>query len=412
MRARSLVTGGFFAIGITWCAACGDDEPVRLPPPTGTVARAMGRSTLRWVDKARLDEDGTPRELTVHLYYPASAEPAESARCFPDLDAIHAAGAIDEQTHDVWQLVRCHTAEGVAVAGSSAGALPLVVFSEGDDMVGAQYTFLLEELASYGYIVASLDHPRDARAVLTATKGVVGYAADSWPALPPPPSDGKPDPTSEYARHYRARVDARAEDVRFVLDQLFERAVPEGVDPALASRIDHEHVGIIGHSVGGVAAAEVCMRDPRVSACANLDGESPEGPFYLNGDGRAFRGPFMMVTKTFDVPDAQLTKWGLTRDQWRANVESNRARYFGAVEKGSYRVVIEGASHESFSDEPFVLSSIEEDGESEAHAKRMALVRSYVVAFFDEHVRARPSPLLEPNAPALGGANLQSWPAR
>ncbi len=50
-------------------------------------------------------------------------------------------------------------------------------------------------------------------------------------------------------------------------------APPGALPGELVGHVDAARVGAFGHSLGGGTAAEVCRADPRVRACANLDGQ-------------------------------------------------------------------------------------------------------------------------------------------
>jgi pimeloyl-ACP methyl ester carboxylesterase len=203
-------------------------------------------------------------------------------------------------------------------------------------------------------------------------------------------------------------VQTRAADVSFVLDRL---EAGGGDDAGPWARLDLERVGFVGHSVGGVAAGAVCQSDARVDACVNLDGESPSGPYYLVDDEPAFEQPYMMLTKPFVVPDEQLAKWGLTRDSWSAMLQARKELYFGSIRGGSYRVTLDGATHQSFSDEPFVHAELD-DRSADGHRRRMESIRRYVLGFFAKHVEGDAVPLLESDAQADAGVAMETWPAR
>jgi predicted dienelactone hydrolase len=67
----------------------------------------------------------------------------------------------------------------------------------------------------------------------------------------------------------------RAADSRVVLDQLGRLGQVEPGSP-LVGHLDVQHTGIVGHSMGGAAAAQVVAEDPRFLVGVNLDGTLPE----------------------------------------------------------------------------------------------------------------------------------------
>lgn len=399
MRLASLVLLGI-------AAACSPPQ-VTLPAPTGDLS--IGRMTVRWVDESRPEpmtpDEGDVREVSASLWYPAAA-PADGGTA-PYVEALSAlSGVLDSRSAQALSLVEIHAASAPPVA---RGRFPLVLFSHGNDMLGAHYSAFVEELVSHGFVVAALEHPHDARAALLSSGVAVPYGGEQWPSLPPPAANGRPDPDTDYARYYRERVKVRARDAMFVLGRLSapDLAGPEG---QVARAIDFSRVGFAGHSVGGVAAGELCQSDARVRACMNIDGDSGNGPFYLDASGAAFSQPFLMLTKAFDATDAQLAAWGLTREQWLANLAAERNRFFGAIAGGSHRVVIEQATHQSFSDDAYVIARLERTGDDEAHLARLQLMRRYLLAFFVQHLKAEPSPLLAPGAAPPAGARVDAWP--
>jgi hypothetical protein len=387
-------------------AACTD--PVSLPAPTGPLP--IGETVVRLVDPSRseemTDEAGDDRELTIHLFYPADPSgDGNPAPYVPDRKDLRK--VLDHHEERLFRLVEGHAVLDAPVR-AGADPLPVVVFSHGDDRIGAEYGFLVEDLVSHGFAVAAIDHPYDARAVLLESGKGAEYAEDAWPPRPPQPADGTPDPDSAYATFYRHRVEVRSADASFALDSL-TAADPTAALGSGESRLALDRVAFVGHSVGGVAAGQFCQDDPRAAACVNLDGDSGSGPFYLEEDGSSFDAPYLMLTKPFDVPDEQLADWGMTRAGWDALVAEQRESFFGGVAGGSWRVAIEGGTHDSFSDEPYVLAQLEGTGDAAQHLARMGIIREWVRSFVDRFVLGVDAPLLDAEPGA--GVSVEVWPA-
>lgn len=386
-------------MAIVMFAAC--TASVELIPPTG--AYDIGEVVTSWEDPTRDEALGAgPRNVTVQVWYPADpAADAEHAPYVPALEKLRP--ALDRREERLLSHVDVHAVLD-APPVSEPEAMPVVVLSHGDDRLGAEYSTLTEELVSHGYVVVVVDHPYDARAALDAAGEAVEYAEGAWPPLPPVPDDGVPSPDSPWAEFYRERADVRVADARFALDQLGT----SGVGPLDPSRFDLTRVAFVGHSVGGVAAGTFCREEPRALACVNLDGEGPAGPVFLTESGEAFSQPYLMMTKPFTPTDEEIAGWGMTRNEWEANRDAWLDGLFGAVGGGSWRIELDGATHESFSDEPSVLAALLGDDPtvSEAH---VALIRAYVLAFVDRFLGGPPSTILD--EPPLAGATIRVWPA-
>jgi hypothetical protein len=206
------------------------------------------------------------------------------------------------------------------------------------------------------------------------------FAEDRWPA----PPTGAGEAESALSRFYRERVTVRAADAVFVLGQLGALNA-NGAEP-LSGRLDLTRVGVLGHSVGGVAAGEACQVEARFGACLNLDGLSDGLPFYAGANGSGPSQPFLLLTKTVEPPsDEMLARWGLTRAAWQAGaakVEAAQTALLRTVAGGSYRVTIPGAQHDSFTDTHLLLPALVNPRHAAA-VRHLAVVRRYVVAFFD-----------------------------
>ena len=137
-----------------------------------------------------------------------------------------------------------------------------------------------------------------------------------------------------------ARVAAAADDAILVIDRLLNG---EGDLDAFAEAIDPERIGMLGHSLGGAAALETCLRDKRFKACANLDGY-PFGRISQEGVGR----PFLLLLSKPTPADQPLGKLGLERRETWLNIVRRRSQPV-------HIVTISETMHLSFSDLPQVV---------------------------------------------------------
>ncbi|MEU4669976.1 alpha/beta hydrolase [Amycolatopsis sp. NPDC023774] len=189
------------------------------------------------MDRVREDPwTGGPRELMITLTYPAPP----GGRPVPYLpDGI--AAAVNAQAHaalGAGPFDFGFTTPARADAPVLPGRHPVLLYSLGAQSSRLLGTVLVEQPASEGYVVVSLDPTHDALAVDL------------------PGGRVEPSTLSPSAEEVNRKLIAtRVADVEFVLNRL-------GLD----------RVGMFGHSAGGFTAAEVMAADPRVVAGANPDG--------------------------------------------------------------------------------------------------------------------------------------------
>ena len=136
-------------------------------------------------------------------------------------------------------------------------------------------------------------------------------------------------------------------------------------DPAnqFTSRLNLEQIGVFGHSLGGGGAVIAAPMDARIKAIVAEDGSLlPPGRFAV-GDISA---PLMSITSA-----------------------DTAYRTAGPY----YQVEADGFNHQSFADDPVWPLPPEvafTDGE-----RAVEIVRTYVLAFFDKHLRGETVTLLD-----------------
>ncbi len=186
-----------------------DAPPLALPGPL-----AVGVRTLELRDPDRVDVLGTlergsvvrhERPLTVEVWYPAVVQQGATGTQYLT------------ETRNLEVMARLHgSAQRDAEPLQGQGAFPLVILSHG--YPGNRYllSHLGENLASKGYVVASIDHT---------------------------------DSTYRNQQAFASTLYNRAPDQRFVLQALVTAAQSEG--SFLQGIVDADHAGLIGFSMGG-----------------------------------------------------------------------------------------------------------------------------------------------------------------
>lgn len=156
---------------------------------------------------------------------------------------------------------------------------PLIVVSHG--YVGSRYlmTYLTENLASKGYIVAAIDHMEST------------FRDDAG---------------------FQSTLLNRAKDIRFVVNQMADLNSKESF---LKNRIDTENIGIIGYSMGGYGVLNVA------GAGYSLGLEAFIGQ--MTGRSKAI-SPLISGNEKYTKPDPRIkavvafAPWGMTRGIWDA----------------------------------------------------------------------------------------------
>jgi hypothetical protein len=131
--------------------------------PHATGPGSVGTLVMDLSDATRDDPflaDGTKRELLVRFWYPASPD----QRCMP----------ADYTSPRVWAYftklaglpLPSVTTNSCLDAAVADGEHPVVVFTHGYTGTFTDYTFLFEDMASRGYVVASIDHTYEATITL------------------------------------------------------------------------------------------------------------------------------------------------------------------------------------------------------------------------------------------------------
>ena len=382
--------------------AASTDKLLPLPSPTGP--HPVGTTVFHFVDSSRADtlakQPGKFRELMVQVWYPANApSSAAAAPYIPDPALLRALMNVEggyygqsPETLAWWKHLRTSSFWNIPVL-RKGHPFPLLIFSPGLGISRINYTAYAQELASHGYIVAGVDHPYGGFTVLP--DGRVLSSDD--------------DPGNEDEKQMPAHLTQYAADAAFVVSEL-ERAQP-GAAVQFAEVIDHNKVGMFGHSLGGAAALETCRVNQRFKACADLDG-APFGSVTEEG----VQKPTLLLLEDPDYSDADLAAKGRTRAQWEAMGKKGEAMWASLASSKNipvYKVKIRGTGHLSFSDAPFVMpNTITRFGghilDAQAAFDR---VTTYLLAFFDEYLKS-PNPSATPPWPARPNVTVERLDAR
>lgn len=347
------------------------NQTLVLPAPTGSYA--VGRVAYDWVDNTREEvfapQKGTKRELFVWIWYPAVVQPASQPAPYLPPQWAQAReqdrGALGTLLTQSYTSIRPHAVENAPLAAQSA-RYPVLIFEPGMGDVPTDYTTLIEDLVSHGYVVVGIT-PTYSASVVVFPDGRKIYATSELSA---PPSD----PVAQEKQNEQF-LTIWSQDVIFVMNQL-ERVNSDPQSP-FAGRLDLERMGVFGHSFGGATAAEVCRIDIHCKAGLNLDG-SPYGEVIQAGLNK----PFLQIYH--DGADPQ-------------SVHDMRTIAQHTPRGEGYLLTIKGTAHMNFADYALMFSPLRLlgllgpiDG-----SRGLEITRAYVRAFFDTYLNHSASPLLQ-----------------
>lgn len=359
-------------------------EGILFPDLTGDYQ--VGRTEYHLIDETRpeifTEDSDDVREFMIRVYYPA--DPAADALPAPYLDEAQkmpmalAMGVLPtffDQLHS----------HAYADAPAVDGSYPVVIFSPGFGNPPQFYSATLEDLASHGYIVVSLSHTYSTVVTLFPEDRTV-KANEAGSAI------GESDANTEKI------LNVWLGDVLYTLDWL-RRTEMSAVASLLAGHLDLTRIGAFGHSFGGATVAEVAYQDSRVLAAINMDG-TMFGAVSREGLAK----PFMMMRSEMIPPtDEELAQGGMTREQFQQISDAYEAGQNIALQSATpgYRFQLAGSAHNSYSTDYMLVAGQYPDllpasmvGTIPGN-RAVEIINTYVVSFFDKHVKGVDVPLLD-----------------
>ena len=346
-------------------------EIIELPNPQGPYL--VGTVSYHWLDKSRdekmTEEENDYRQVITQIWYPAKLmEDSAPVAYFPAVEWVRA-GFRSQKGDFPQKLAKDFERYNRVLSYSLPNAMldetydkyPLLLFATGGNMSRHFYTSIMEELASQGYIVAAISHPYSSMDVFPA--GGFLMSSQYWNA----PDDASVEDKQKLDEELS---DYLAADALFVLDQLslLEKNDPTG---RFEGKINLNKIAILGHSRGGKTVSRASSTDDRIKAAIIYDNI---GPHSERASG--LQQPMMTMHRP----------WG------ESGVE-NLHGYLGNTGSYAYEVVLDSASHFTFSDMPMVdPENYKTDGNP---LKNFRLVMDYTTDFLGKVLKEKDAQLLE-----------------
>ena len=254
---------------------------------------------------------------------------------------------------------------------------PVVLYDPGLQCHRRENTDKAEDLASWGYVVVGLDTSDTYLSVFPNGTVVYGQAVASTTA------------------GLDAAIEGRLLDLQFALDELESLNTS---DPRLAGRLDLDEIGALGYSGGGSTVAQLCLRDSRCKAGANMDGPCVETNLLtepLSVPYLFFRSDFGPdpATGYFILPDGR---------------PDDRLEVYNEQVTNAYWVRLVSTTHDSFDDEDLIADSASlkldrgtpMSGQFLPPARLTQIIRAYLLSFFNKFLQGQDDHLLDGPSPA------------
>ncbi len=406
---RILVNTGkvFCCLALAFTIALPALFPVfNMPQPSGIYA--VGTSSFEWVDKSRPEtftaDPNDNRDLMVQVWYPAEkVTGVKPMTLWFDAKTVGSVfgGAISMPPFLFDHLSAVTTKSYFeAPLALHQTAYPVIIFSHGFLGTVYQNTVQMEELASHGYVVFSVDHTYESVVTIYPNGRVVPYSQENWKAHNSPETAKAFDTFNKQFAESTSNDSLEAlirpmlsleastvnhwtQDALFALDQI--TLLNSGdIASQFAGHLDLERVGMFGHSMGGAATGEACSRDMRIKAGINLD-----GPQYGTVIDNPIRQPFMLMSSMqTDMPSNV------------PNAATGKTMNDLVYDRGNntfYHAVVQGTKHFNFCDLSMVSPLFKTVGFlGDIDGYRMEeIMNAYVLAFFDKTLKGIDSPLLD-----------------
>jgi pimeloyl-ACP methyl ester carboxylesterase len=242
--------------------------------------------------------------------------------------------------------------------------------------------------------VVGLDQPYAAAAVVFPDgRRVAGLTRDQMtPFIQQSLSPGEQAPLLNSHSLEHGILPYFAQDVSFTLDRLTALGEADPND-ILTGRLDLQHIGAFGVSLGAMVAGDACRRDPRLRACLMLDGTMPAEVV-----AAGLRQPSLWITRDADTMRPERARpGGWTEADIAQTLTTMRAVFAKSRLGNGHYVQVPGMFHVNFTDAPYftpLAPRLELAGPIDAR-RAFAIVNAYSLAFFDRYRAGHPAPLLD-----------------
>lgn len=250
------------------------------PGPTGPCT--IGTTSTFLTDYARnshLLSDDNGREILIRTWYPADpgvAATGERERLWQDMHSDPTVpGLMKLLLRGTLKILTNSYLNGRFAA--EAGLANILIYNHGLISFAAENTWLMEDLASHGFIVIAIQHKEQLAEFKALQQAQSSDERKRHGNIEKRLRKLKGEERAQLSREYYRTaansnriVAARAEDTAFVLDHV--NAVMEAIPGIGDNEPGIAKVGLIGLSLGGAVSTEFVKSDARGGFVVNMDG--------------------------------------------------------------------------------------------------------------------------------------------
>ena len=349
----------------------------------------VGQIKYHWTDLNRKELNTNDlkhpyREIMAYVFYPTQKNNNSTHMLYNSDGAKSVMDNLARKTKlPSWlfsgiRFMKTHSQWNAPLAQGSTH-FPVIIFSHGGGPMIQHYTWLLEELTSYGFVVVGINHPYVANTVRFSDNRVVESIMTKKTTL------------FKNRKHYEKwrleQIETNAQDVSFIIDKIKNLAV-QGDE--FWKNIKTNLIGVFGHSFGGAVALRATRNDQRIQCGINIDERLSDDDI-----NKPFKTPFLFLLAE-------------KSHQWFKKKNLDNVMRLAKTDKTNmYTVMFTDITHGLFADYPFyykttlfmLLTSYLINpnlGVSVNKAIDVLVnqIQPYIVEFFGKHLKDKQSKLL------------------
>ena len=360
-------------------------SPILKPLPLTTGSYSIGTQEFHFFDQQRdelFSSDTEKRSVMVRMWYPSSVQTGRKYQYLGNKMPLFQKMFADEYyiphwlSALLWRSIATHAYINASLA-SVYSMYPIILFSHGLlGLPSETYSALIQNLASHGYIVVSIDHPYLNFLTQYPNGKVVSshYLSTQF---------SKMRPHEQYEFQSQA-INIYKADMKFAIDQL-ER-INQDAKSIFYNRLDLNNIGVMGHSAGGTAAIEFCRIDDRCKAAVDLDGWYDHIIAH-----EPLKKPLLLIfgSKSIEISEPTpeyLKRKELSREQYfeREQKIADHRKELCSISSASM-VVIPGLGHD-FGDGLLLKWPLREWNDVDGYTS-LKRINSHLLQFFDQYLR-------------------------